>query len=184
MKRLILVILLATQLNACASGPPTFLADIKIGYAPPGLNDWMISSDRPYASNPKIRIGLGLAFDYNLELVLSGSMNVGNPPGLQVINLKLGPRWESKSDGWFKPYGELQLIHQIDQWSANLFHRRNSDWMGDNPRIGGTVGLQLPYKIDCGVASRTSLFVGAPFNENSPELYHFDIECGPRIGGR
>lgn len=84
-----------------------------------------------------------------------------------------------------EPFAEVKIVHNIQSWSDWMLKDDRKDWMGNNPRIHGSIGLEWNHKIDCPVlTSGTSLFVGAPFKSNGPELYWATLSCEKRWGGK
>jgi len=182
---LILAIVLAT-LAGCASSAKPFI-DTKLVVQHDSGSDWMLRPERRWIAdnnNPRLHVVGGLEWKNGIDCpwIATGTDQ------LRWINLGCGMTF-----GRYAPYrklnlfGEVHIVHQLDQHSSWWLRRERTDWMGHNPRLTLRGGLQWGHKIKCPmIASGTSIFQGAPFESesNAPELYWFNFECSKRWGGQ
>lgn len=82
-----------------------------------------------------------------------------------------------------KPFAELYLAHNIQAWTDWMIKDDRHGWMGNNPRFGGAFGLEWCSGWKLEITTDTSLFVGAPFRSNSPELHWAKFQLSYKWGG-
>jgi hypothetical protein len=183
MKKLIALLLL----TGCASDP---YVDLKVVWQHNAGSDWTLQPEREWIrarDDYRLTMNAGLEWKRRtdcpyVEATVSGpyqQMFIG-------CSRRFGIRGADKTVDF---YIEPALVYQVNALTEDFLRTdiyREYEWQGDNPFVHLRIGMRFGSFRCPVIASGRSLTVGAPFGseDNSPDLYWVDVECGARLLGR